>query len=312
MKLSTLIDGFLLDCRARKLSPATINRAYHPPLKELCDWLKDPQIDRITTSDLREFVIYEQERNKFATGKHPWMAEVEDTPISAHTVHRYVRVFKTLFNWAVAEGLLSEDQNPSINVKYPQLPDSEIEVLNKSQIDELLKAAKEASYRDYALVVLMLDSGLRRNEVVNLTLDDVNVVNGLITVRHGKGDKDRRVRVGYTCRKVLWRYANEFRKPAHPNVDSFFLDRTGEPLSYNAIGMMFTHLAQKLGYRIYPHKLRHTFATIFARQTPNAITLAHALGHEEISMARKYVHFALQDPPEDVLSPVDLVLDKSK
>jgi site-specific recombinase XerD len=60
------------------------------------------------------------------------------------------------------------------------------------------------SFRDYAIVFLLLDSGARRGELITLTLDDVNVMSGVVTIRDGKGVQQRQVRIGDKCRKILW------------------------------------------------------------------------------------------------------------
>ena len=94
LSFCTLIDGFLLDCKARNLAEGTIKRAYEPCLRELADFLDNPQI--ITTHELRRFVIY-----------------LRDRGLSSWTIHRYIRVIKRIFNWAIAEGII--DNNPSTN-----------------------------------------------------------------------------------------------------------------------------------------------------------------------------------------------------
>jgi len=308
MLLSQAIDGFIIDCKVRNLSPATIDRAYQPGLRQFCEFLEDPPVGDVRIQDLRNFVIHLQESNRFQHGNHPWMEEIEDSPLSPWTVHRNVRTIKTFFNWCFEEGLVPS--NPAQRLEFPQLPDQgRADFFTEEQIEVLLKESRKVSFRNHAIVFLLLDSGIRRDELVCLTLDDVNVVSGQVTIKRGKGGKFRQVRVGNACRKVLWRYAMEFRKPLHNDVQAFFLTRSGCPLSYEAVGSLLKRLGDRVGFPVYAHKFRHTFATMFARKTPNALLLADALGHTTLKMAMWYVHLVGSDSTDRV-SPMDDLLGR--
>jgi integrase len=163
------------------------------------------------------------------------------------------------------------------------------------------------SFRDYAIVFLLLDSGIRRGELIALTLDDVNVMSGVITIRKGKGGKQRQVRVGDKCRKTLWRYVNDFRKES--DSDILFLSRGGKPLTGNAIAQMLRRLGKRTGLYVHAHKFRHTYATLFAQKTPNALLLADALGHATLKMSQQYVHLA-GTQSTDSNSPMDWLLNQ--
>ncbi|MBN1875156.1 MAG: tyrosine-type recombinase/integrase [Anaerolineae bacterium] len=228
MFLQTLIDGFLLDCEARNLSPGTL-RSYRPILNELCNFLGNPQADSITTVDLRRYVLHLSQRNKYAFGDRPFKGEQNESKLSVWAIHKHVRTTKAFFTWAHAEGILSE--NPSARLKRPKLPQGRIETFSQDEINTILEKAQKQSYRDYTICFTFLDSGLRKGELLALTLNDVNILTGVIVVQHGKGDKSREVKVGNACRKILWRYANDFRKPQEEGEKTFFLGRDGKPLS---------------------------------------------------------------------------------
>ncbi len=289
MLLSDLIGGFLLDCKARRLSPNTITRCYAPQLCELCNALGDPDVTTITPDDLRQFVADLTQRVK-----------------SGWTVRGYVRTIKRLFNWATAEGILA-DFNPADKLRYPKTPQRKIEIFSKSDIERLLVEARDVSFRNYAIVLLFLDSGLRRGELLALELEDVNVLTGVVTVRHGKGGKSRQVRVGNVCRKALWRYVAEFRQ-AEPGVNSFFVNRWGKPMSHTALTQMLRRLGKRTGLHVYAHKFRHTFATLYAQRVPSAILLADALGHSSVEMSRRYVHLAQTQSTDIAPSPMNGIL----
>jgi integrase/recombinase XerD len=303
MLFSSLVEGFLLDCRVRNLSENTL-AAYENALNFLAKYLKDPQADTVSTSDLRRYSLHLQDRTRFSAGNHPFVDETKEG-LSPWTVHHYLRPVRTLFNWATDEGLLSE--NPAKSLGLPKLPKGRVDRFTAEEIDELLTFSRSVSYRDYTIVFLLLDSGLRRGELVALNVQDVDLASGLVTVQHGKGDKWRQVRVGDSCRKVLWTYLHHHRNPTQENQVAFFLSHRGGRITGNAVGCMFRRQSQTLGFRIYCHKFRHTFATNLAKQVPNAFLVAQALGHSDLNTAMIYVHLAQAEAMD--VSPMDAHLE---
>lgn len=305
MLLSKLVKGYLEDCQGRNLSQRTIDYAYAPVLQALIEYLDDPDHLDVTINDLRGYMVNCRNRGKFGAGHHPWMTET-DKSLSPHTLHMHARSIKTFFNWATRDGFYTE--NPAERLAYPKKPKGRTEIYNDDELGEILAAAKELSFRDYAIVFLLLDSGIRRSELVGLTVDDVNVFSGLIRIENGaKYGKYREVRVGLNCRSVLRQYINGHRK-AKKGVESFFVNRFGDTLTYEAIGSMMGRLNERLPFRVHAHKCRHTYATNLAEQGENAFQIAHLLGHEDVTTARIYVHLG-QKKQEARQSPMDKKLN---
>jgi site-specific recombinase XerD len=287
MLLDRLCSGFLLDCQVRNLSKVTTERNYRPILERLTVFLCNPQVKEIETHDLKKFVLSLQ-----ANDPQPW------------TLYTYIRAVKRLFNWATEEGVL--EGNPAAPLKYPRIPRRQTEIFSPEEIDLLLTEAKEMSYRDYAICLLLLDSGLRRAELVNLKLDDVNLLTGKLIVTEAKGGKSRQIRIGNNARKALWLYVNQFRES---ETDYLFIGKQGKPLTANGLALMLRRLGKRTGLHVHAHKFRHTFATLFAVKVPNAILLAHVLGHESLVMSKHYVHLA-GTQATDVGSPMDWLLEE--
>jgi len=237
-------------------------------------------------------------------GNHPFK-KPDGVKLTAWAIHRYVRVLKTFFTWAVREEILSN--NPATKLKKPQLPKDEIKAFSEDEVKTLLEVARAQSYRDYAIVLLLLDSGLRKKELVDLVLDDINLLTGIITIRHGKGNKSRQVCVGKVCRKVLWLYVNEHRKPRNETEKAFFLNSKGQALNYFTLGTIMTRLSKKCNFKVYAHKCRHTFATNLAKKTGNAFLLAQVLGHSDLETSKGYIHLA-QGDIQSLSSPMDELL----
>lgn len=219
---------YLRDCRARNLSEATITRDYGHTLSLLVAALGNPRAEDVTLDDLRDYVLHLRSRDKFENGEHPWMEQREGEKLSPWTVKRSVKTIKTFFAWAARGEYL--EQNPAARLAYPKTPQGRVEVFSDAEALALLDAAKEASFRDYAIVMLMLDSGLRRAEVCDILTTDMNIGASVVDVRHGKGDKFRRVSFGARCQAAQWTYNSRYRQPKL-GVDAFYLTRSGSQAS---------------------------------------------------------------------------------
>ena len=122
--------------------------------------------------------------------------------------------------------------------------------------------------------------------LANLKLEDVETATGAILIRHGKGNKQRIVRIGSKVQKALWRYVTIYR---FGDSDALFLKRSGEPLDAVGFKILIRRLSNKASVKIYAHKLRHTFAISYLRNGGDAFTLQHLLGHATPQMTQRYL-----------------------
>jgi site-specific recombinase XerD len=135
--------------------------------------------------------------------------------------------------------------------------------------------------------MMFLDGGLRVSELASLELVDIDMDTGAIVVRHGKGGKQRIVRIGSATQKALWRYLTVHRRE---NSDRVFLTKTGEPLEADAIKLMIRRLGKKAGIpEVHVHRMRHTFAISFLRAGGDIFPLKYLLGHSRLSMVENYL-----------------------
>jgi len=141
--------------------------------------------------------------------------------------------------------------------------------------------------------MLLLDTGLRMGELINLKMEDAHMTEGLLKVM-GKGKKERIVPMGSNAQRALQRYLFRYRhKPFHPGIDNVFLSVLGKPLTENSIKLIFSRLAKKSGVvRLHAHLCRHTFATRFLINGGDVFTLQQILGHSTLEMVRHYVNLA--------------------
>ena len=168
--------------------------------------------------------------------------------------------------------------------------------LTDIEVKQLLNSFEPLTFlgeRDKLMCMLMLDCGLRRGEVVKLKLSDIDKSKRTMII-NGKGSKQRIVPFGKTVKNQLMRYlALRTEKPCYS--DSLFLTIEREPITSNAIKMLFQRLKISSGIsRLYPHLLRHTFATNYIIQGGNLEVLRVLLGHSSISITQIYIHLAAQ------------------
>jgi integrase/recombinase XerC/integrase/recombinase XerD len=177
--------------------------------------------------------------------------------------------------------------------KVPKYEDVAIDVLSDQEIAHLLSVLNQGTdvgCRNRAMVCLMLESGLRLAEVVNMRVDDVHLQEMYVKV-HGKGDKESYVPIGPTTQKALDRYGAHFRVPSDPRTKAFFLTIYGEPLAYEAVKTIFVRLARESGItRLHPHLLRHTAATRMLANGADLHTVQRLLRHSDIRTTLRYLH----------------------
>ncbi len=136
----------------------------------------------------------------------------------------------------------------------------------------------------------MLDSGLRKSEVVRLEVSDVHILEGYIIV-NGKGNKQRIVPLGNNTKKYLIKYISQ--RPKNVDCSALFLTNQNAPITKTVIDRMFRTLKSRqdlLTPRIHAHLLRHTFATNYLENGGNIYSLQLILGHTSLEMEKKYVH----------------------
>jgi site-specific recombinase XerD len=275
--VTDLVRSFLMHQEDRNHSPKTV-RWYGDMLGRFADWLgPDARLHDIRADRVRGYA-----------------RAVRSKDLSKFTAHSYIRTVKTFIRWLEREGYI--DHQVSNHVELPKVPkweDVTIDILSDEEIATLLSLldpATDVGCRDRAIVCLMLESGLRLEEVANLTVNDIRVKEMYVKV-HGKGDKEAYVPIGPTTLKALARYGDHFRVPSEMKTTTFFLNIFGEPLKYEAIKAMFDRLAKRSGItRLHPHLLRHTAATRLLANGADLHSVQRLLRHSDIRTTLRYLH----------------------
>ena len=195
----------------------------------------------------------------------------------------------------------------------PKLVKKVIPTFSPTQLQQLVSSIDTSTaegYRDYAIILTLLDSALRVTELTNIRMGDLMLDDGLLKVL-GKGSKERHIPIGTHVQRLLWRYISRYRPhPVNPNNNYLFLTRDGNKLRRGHIEARMKRYGDNTGItgiRISPHTLRHTAAVSFLRNGGDVFSLQRLLGHTSLEMTRHYCELADVDVKKAHLtaSPVD-------
>ena len=147
--------------------------------------------------------------------------------------------------------------------------------------------------RNKAILLTLLDTGLRASELCNAKIADIDQRNKRITVV-GKGDKERTVYLASKTIHAIWRYLAT--RPNRLDRDPFLVGSFNQALSRYGLRRLICRIGQRAGVRnAYPHRFRHTFAINFLRNGGNIYILQEILGHSTLDMVKRYLKLAERD-----------------
>jgi site-specific recombinase XerD len=234
-----------------------------------------------------------------------WLVELRAT-LAPVSVAGYVRCLHVFGNWLAAEELA--EAVAIRRLAKPRVPRKLIEPLNDDELRELLA---RAGTRDQAILLLLLDTGLRVSEAAGIRFRDLRP-DGAIKVM-GKGAKERLVPVGTSSRRAIGRYLAQ-RGRGEPD-EPVFLAESGTGLTFHGIQQLLKRLKASAGLerRCSPHTFRHTFAHNYLVNGGDVFTLQRILGHTSLDMVRRYVALADTDVASrhDMASPADHLLRRA-
>lgn len=289
MHLTDALHGFYLDRRTQNRSETTLIW-YEQRLGYLVRWLLEQgakQLENVTTMQLRAFVVHVQHLPAYQIhARKP----ATDALLSPQTIHGYVRAMRAFFAWCVSEDLLKVD--PARRVARPKLPHYLIPTFQPEHLAamfDICDLKTVLGFRNYTLLLVLLDSGIRLSELAHLTLDQANATY-LVVI--GKGNKEREVGIGPTTSKALWKYIHKYRKPKHEQEGCVFLTNDGVPMTPRGIYEVFLQMRAKAGIhgiRLSPHTFRHTMARMWLENGGEVFKLSRVLGHASVTVTEVYL-----------------------
>ncbi len=244
-----------------------------------------PFIQSITTADVFEFLSY------LANDRNPNPDQpFSETGIEAAARARKLSAIKSFYKYLTVRTKQLQE-NPVADLEYPKIRKSLPRYLTLEQSSALLQSVSGANQaRDYAILMIFLNCGIRRSELVGLNLTDI-YEDRLRVV--GKGNKERFVYFGTSCRKAIDAYLIERSQKVLTDNRALFGSRDGNRISVSAVHRLVKKALLAAGLdatQFSAHKLRHTAATLMLSNGVDIKTVQEVLGHENLNTTQIYTH----------------------
>lgn len=285
--MSSQIDEFLVYIQSEDLAPGTLAN-YRINLRLFANWLMDQHktINTLTPADMRQY------REHLKSHYKP------------STINRKLSYVSGLLRWCNKMGLISE--NPMTRTKWVKA-ENYPKWLTQEQVKMLLASLQEAiekarakklgptltvAIRMQAIAIILLNTGLRVSELCDLRLSDIK--DEVITVRWGKGEKRRKIPMNDQAKSAI----EEWLKVRKSNSDYVFV--TDGRMTRQLVQWHLSQLGKRLGFRLTPHLLRHTFGKSLADRQIPLDKIAKLMGHSNINTTAIYTMPSLEDLREAV------------
>ncbi len=306
MRVREAIEEFLFAGRAEGKSRHTV-RSHRCNLGQFASYVETrglpAHIEQITVDHLRRYLAYLREE-KVPYSDHPYRQPDRHSRLSSATISDYGTSLRAFYSWLEREKIISQDQNPfsSGRIKVPKPAERLIESLDDRHIEQLLNTCSSDDFedsRDRAIMLILLDSGVRVSELVSLKLREVHWEEGggSLLIK-GKGAKERVVPIGPTTLSAYLQYYYRYHRQRAPNGVFPFLSRRGGPFTPTGVRQMLKRRAKKggvVGVRVSPHTFRHTFARRYLVNGGSEIALKQILGHTTMEMVSHYARLSDKD-----------------
>ena len=279
--MKTHVKNFLVYLDTERGLSARTLKAYQRDLDRLLQFLDAEDLDRpanITQHHIRALVA--QRHRQGLGGK---------------SLQRLLSAMRSFFRWMLREGLV--EHNPATPVRAPKSPRHLPATIDADSIGRLLDIPCDTTLaiRDKAIMELFYSSGLRLSELAGLRWEQLDLASGMVTVT-GKGNRTRMVPVGRMASEALleWRKVRgEYASFEQPFV---FVSKRGTPIATRTIQARIRYWAKRQGIpqNIYPHLLRHSFASHMLESSGDLRAVQELLGHADISTTQVYTHLDFQ------------------
>lgn len=284
------LEAFLMDRKARGYSEGTI---YFYKMKlqlfiNYCNIQHLNEIQQISPTFIRTYLL-----------------DLENSGHNPGGIHACYRALKTFLKWYAFENDLQDWKNPIDKVKVKIPNNQPLDPVDIEAVKAILETCQKsfADIRDRAIILMLLDTGMRISELLSLAHENVNPTTGVIQILHGKGGKFRTVYIGRKTRISLRRYIVK-----SPGSGKLFLTDKGDPATYTTIRDMLNRRSDKAGVETpTPHQFRRYFALSMLRSGVDIFSLQLLMGHSDLQILRRYLRQTNQDTLDAHLkgNPVD-------
>ena len=278
MEIQTVLDEFCNYSVAIKGHSKNTVRRYRCTMRSFCSLTGVEQLEQITPTLARNFLY---------TGRmqRDW---------SVHTFLGYLTALKVFFRWCRSNGYTKVD--PVGDIEKPKIPKTLPKGITVQEATRLLEIAYNfpydhayLRYRNHAIFSVLIFAGLRKSELLDLKVMDVNVENRTIFIHKGKGGKDRMIPINQTLAQSLQRYLVE-RKRLNKTCPEFFTS-LNRNMGYTDSGLKRLVIKMNIatGIKFGLHSLRHTFATLMLEGGCDIYSLSKMMGHSDIKTTTIYL-----------------------
>lgn len=274
MLLTIAVKKFIDYIRCKEYAENTV-RGYKSVLRDFVLFMDAAEkgeisVREIKVADLDEYMMYRKDRG--------------DAPVSRN---RTVYILRSFFNFLQLKDHVSVNEGHKLeSVRYcPQ----ERSYLTREEMEALIGAIDHPAV--CCAVMTMAYAGLRISEVCALTLSDVDLKAGIITIRHAKGNKNRKVPINQVLREALRRYLEGERCSKHGS-ERFFCTYLSGGLSAQYVNRIIADAAVSLRWnrRVSAHMFRHGFASLLIRNNAHISSVQALLGHSDLRVTSRYIH----------------------
>jgi integrase/recombinase XerD len=282
------VEQFLKAKKAENKTKGTI-KFYKDNLKVFTDFLEGQEIkliSQITVYVIRDFLLILEERGHNPGG-----------------IHGFFRAVKAFLRWYWEEEE-PEGKNPIDKVKAPRVPVVAIEGVSREQFEKMLGECGKGflGERDKSILKVLLDTGVRAEELCNIKMDDVNFTDNSIIIQQGKGRKPRYVFFGKSTKRQLKVYL----KLRGIEKGYLFLNRSRERLDYYGLRQVVRRLGEKANLTgIGLHDFRRAFCLECLKKGIPEITIARLMGHSNTQLIGRYAKQTTIDLQNSYRSIVD-------
>ena len=307
------IDEFMVFCRSRQLREKTMN-SYEQTLRLFERWcaeeLNITTVDKVSESVIRRYILSLQERGKYSFYANDKAKEINypdrrrdfRKPISPITINNYIRNLRVFFNWLDRDYILKK--NPMRKVQQLKVNRQAKEFITDDEFKKLTRSLDKSYYpehRDYAMIMLMIDSGMRIGECSVLLVEDIDLAHRKIFLRAEitKGRKDRFVFFSSKTETILRRWL-QFKDRYVESAYLFPTKPNKTPIQVSNFEINFKRYLQRanLNQKLSLHCLRNNFAKRCLMNGMDIYTLSKILGHSSVKVTEE----AYLDLNEDDLS----------
>lgn len=311
INLHEQLEKYLEVKRIEKRAVKTV-QAYKQTLSQFGKWYEESEHDEITTDVLREYILYlTEEKRKW--DDHP-TSPTQGQGLSARSINNVIRNIRVFFNYLVRERVISS--SPADALSYQTEEKETFSVFTDEDVEKLLQAPNLRVYtgfRDYCMMLILLDTGVRIKELTSLRISDINFRLRQIVIRSeiAKTNTTRIVPISSLTARELERLIAMMNTEYD---DPLWLTQFGERYYGDTFAKNLKIYARRVGVktaRVSPHTFRHYFAVKFLRGGGDPIALQRILGHTSMNMTQVYVRYTGSNLQEqhDKASPVMAVLD---